>query len=96
MLVLVVGFGVGLAVVPLPLCAIAGVGSHEIGPLSAIAQVAQTLGGPVGLGIIGAMATSKTLSLGGTSGAVADMTEAQLAAQARATCSRSWAARYVR
>lgn len=80
-LVLVVGFGVGLAVVPLPLCAIAGVGSHEIGPLSAIAQVAQTLGGPVGLGIIGAMATSKTLSLGGTSGAVADMTEAQIAAQ---------------
>ncbi|UYP20972.1 MFS transporter [Rhodococcus sp. Z13] len=80
-LVLVVGFGVGLAVVPLPLCAISGVGQHEIGPLSAIAQVAQTLGGPVGLGVIGAMATSRTLSLGGTSGAVAEMTEAQLVAQ---------------
>lgn len=80
-LVLVVGFGVGLAVVPLPLCAIAGVGSHEIGPLSAIAQVAQTLGGPVGLGVIGAMATSRTLSLGGTSGAVANMTHAELVAQ---------------
>ncbi|MGW0025924.1 DHA2 family efflux MFS transporter permease subunit [Rhodococcus sp. NPDC003383] len=80
-LVLVVGFGVGLASVPLPLCAIAGVGTHEIGPLSAIAQVAQTLGGPIGLAVIGAMATSRTMSLGGTSGAVADMTEAQLVAQ---------------
>lgn len=80
-LVLVVGFGVGLASVPLPLCAIAGVGTHEIGPLSAIAQVAQTLGGPIGLAVIGTMATSRTMSLGGTSGAVADMTEAQLAAQ---------------
>ncbi|MCD5418416.1 MFS transporter [Rhodococcus pyridinivorans] len=80
-LVLVVGFGVGLAVVPLPLCAISGVGPHEIGPLSAIAQVAQTLGGPVGLGVIGAMATSRTMSLGGVSGAVADMTDAQLVAQ---------------
>ncbi|MFV9431093.1 MFS transporter [Rhodococcus sp. 5G237] len=80
-LVLVVGFGVGLAVVPLPLCAISGVGPHEIGPLSAIAQVAQTLGGPVGLGVIGAMATSRTMSLGGVSGTVADMTDAQLVAQ---------------
>lgn len=80
-LVLVVGFGVGLSSVPLPLCAIAGVGSHEIGPLSAIAQVAQTLGGPVGLGIIGSLATSRALSLGGTSGPVTAMTDAQLAAQ---------------
>ena len=80
-LVLVVGFGVGLASVPLPLCAIAGVGTHEIGPLSAIAQVAQTLGGPIGLAVIGAMATSRTMSMGGTAGAVADMTETQLAAQ---------------
>lgn len=80
-LVLIVGFGVGLAVVPLPLCAISGVGQHEIGPLSAIAQVAQTLGGPVGLGVIGAMATSRTMSLGGVPGAVADMTPDQLVAQ---------------
>lgn len=80
-LVLVVGFGVGLAVVPLPLCAIAGVGAHEIGPLSAIAQVAQTLGGPLGLAVIGALATSRTMSLGGSSGAVADMTATQITAQ---------------
>ncbi|MFM1728917.1 MFS transporter [Prescottella soli] len=81
MLVVAVGFGVGLAVVPLPLCAIAGVGQHEIGPLAAIAQVAQTLFGPVGLAIVGAMATSKTLSLGGVSGvAAARMTPEQLSA----------------
>ncbi len=81
MLVVAVGFGVGLAVVPLPLCAIAGVGPHEIGPLAAIAQVAQTLFGPVGLAIVGAMATSKTLSLGGVSGiAAARMTPEQLSA----------------
>lgn len=78
LLVVGVGFGVGLAVVPLPLCAIAGVGPQEIGPLAAIAQVAQTLFGPVGLAIVGAMATSKTLSLGGTSGVAADMTSDQL------------------
>ncbi|WP_085999532.1 MFS transporter [Rhodococcus triatomae] len=80
-LVVGVGFGVGLAVVPLPLCAIAGVGPHEIGPLAAIAQVAQTLFGPIGLAIVGAMATSRTLSLGGVSGIpVVDMTPDQLAA----------------
>lgn len=78
-LVVGVGFGVGLAVVPLPLCAIAGVGPSEIGPLAAIAQVAQTLFGPVGLAIVGAMATSRTLSEGGVSGIpAADMTSAQL------------------
>ncbi|MBP1158153.1 EmrB/QacA subfamily drug resistance transporter [Rhodococcus sp. PvR099] len=78
MLVVGVGFGVGLAVVPLPLCAIAGVGQHEIGPLSAIAQVAQVLFGPIGLAIVGAMATSKTLSLGGTSGVASTMNADQL------------------
>ncbi|NLE82082.1 MAG: MFS transporter [Rhodococcus sp.] len=75
-----IGFGVGLAVVPLPLCAIAGVGETEIGPLAAIAQVAQTLGGPLALAVIGAMATSRTLSLGGVSAKVADMTPLQLEA----------------
>lgn len=78
-LVIGVGFGVGLAVVPLPLCAISGVGPHEIGPLAAIAQVANVLFGPIGLAIVGAMATSKTLSLGGVSGVpAAEMDAAQL------------------
>ncbi|MDI9900002.1 MFS transporter [Rhodococcus sp. IEGM 1409] len=79
-LVVGIGFGVGLAVVPLPLCAIAGVGPQDIGPLTAIAQVAQVLFGPVGLAIVGAMATSRTLSLGGVSGVAADMTPTQLSA----------------
>ncbi len=79
-LVIGIGFGVGLAVVPLPLCAVAGVGPAEIGPLTAIAQVAQTLGGPLALAVVGAMATSRTLSLGGTNGAAVDMNPAQLAA----------------
>ncbi|MFD4366573.1 MFS transporter [Rhodococcus sp. NPDC058521] len=75
-----IGFGVGLAVVPLPLCAIAGVEETEIGPLAAIAQVAQTLGGPLALAVIGAMATSRTLSLGGISAKVSEMNAAQLEA----------------
>ncbi|MGC0363571.1 EmrB/QacA subfamily drug resistance transporter [Rhodococcus sp. 27YEA15] len=77
-LVIGVGFGVGLAVVPLPLCAIAGVGPKDIGPLTAIAQVAQVLFGPVGLAVVGAMAASRTLSLGGVSGAAANMSPEQL------------------
>ena len=55
-------------------------GPQDIGPLTAIAQVAQVLFGPVGLAIVGAMATSRTLSLGGVSGVAADMTPAQLSA----------------
>lgn len=88
-----IGFGIGLAMVPLPLCAIAGVPETEIGPLTAIAQVAQTLGGPLALSVIGAMATSKTLSLGGTSGKAADMNPAQLIALGEDTPSHLWAAR---
>ncbi|MCX5046542.1 MFS transporter [Aldersonia sp. NBC_00410] len=75
-----IGFGVGVAVVPLPLCAVAGVPETEIGPLTAITQVAQTLSGPLALAVVGALATSRTLSLGGTDGAVSDMDAAQLAA----------------
>ncbi|TSD93558.1 DHA2 family efflux MFS transporter permease subunit [Skermania sp. ID1734] len=76
-----IGFGVGVAVVPLPLCAVAGIGQKEIGPLTAITQVAQTIGGPLALAVIGVMATSRTLSEGGTNGAaVQDMTAQQLAA----------------
>ncbi|SNS28317.1 MFS transporter [Rhodococcoides kyotonense] len=73
-----IGFGVGLALVPLPLCAVAGVGPSEIGPLTAIALVAQTLGGPLALAVIGALVTSRTLSLGGTSGPATSMDSVQL------------------
>lgn len=75
-----IGFGVGLAVVPLPLCAVAGVAETEIGPLTAITQVAQTLSGPLALAVVGAMATSKTLSLGGNGGPAAKMNAHELSA----------------
>ncbi len=73
-----IGFGVGMASIPLPLCAIAGVPATEIGPLTAIALVAQTLGGPVALAIVGALVTSRTLSLGGTTGPASLMNDIQL------------------
>ncbi|MEV6768233.1 MFS transporter [Nocardia sp. NPDC051030] len=63
--VLAVGFGVGFAVVPLTLSIVAGVEASEIGPLTALAQVAQNLGGAVGLVAVGAAAASRpTLASG--------------------------------
>ena len=80
--VVVIGFGVGLAVIPLTLSVVAGVGPNEIGPLTAIAQVAQQLGGAVGLVTVGAAVTSRALSKGGTTGPVEKMDAWELAAQA--------------
>lgn len=79
-LVVGIGFGVGFVAVPLPLCAIAGVRHTEIGPLTAVGQVAQTLSGPIAIAVVGALATSRTLSLGGSSGDPAEMNDAQLGA----------------
>ena len=72
------GFGIGMIVVPLTVSAIAGVGLDEIGPVSAIALMLQNLGGPVVLAVIQAVITSRTLYLGGTTGPVKNMNEAQL------------------
>ena len=72
------GFGIGMIVVPLTVSAIAGVGFDQIGPVSAIALMLQNLGGPVVLAVIQAVITSRTLYLGGTTGPVKDMNEAQL------------------
>ncbi|WP_026303716.1 MFS transporter [Jongsikchunia kroppenstedtii] len=80
--VAVVGFGVGFAVIPLTLSVVAGVRPTEIGPLTALAQVAQNLGGAIGLVIVGAMVTSRALSKGGTTAPVKEMNAEQLAAQA--------------
>lgn len=80
--VVVIGFGVGMAVIPLTLSVVAGVGPSEIGPLTALAQVAQQIGGAVGLVAVGAMVTSRSLSLGGTTGPVEGMNDAQLQALA--------------
>ena len=72
------GFGIGAIAVILPLCALAGVGPREIGPVSAITLMVQNLGGPMVLVVIQAVQTSRTLYLGGTTGPVTDMTDAQL------------------
>ena len=45
------GFGTGIISVVLPLCAVAGVGPREIGPVSAITLMVQNLGGPLVLAL---------------------------------------------
>lgn len=76
--IVVGGFGIGAIAVILPLCAIAGVGPGEIGPVSSITLMVQNLGGPLVLVVIQAVQTSRTLYLGGTTGPVKDMTPAEL------------------
>jgi EmrB/QacA subfamily drug resistance transporter len=74
----VVGLGIGVISVVLPLCAIAGVGPKEIGAVSSITLMVFNLGGPLMLVAIQAVQTSRTLYLGGTTGTVGDMTAVQL------------------
>ena len=76
--IVVGGFGIGVISVVLPLCAVANVGPGEIGPVSAITLMVQNLGGPLVLVVIQAVQASRTLYLGGTMGAVGDMTPRQL------------------
>jgi EmrB/QacA subfamily drug resistance transporter len=77
-LILFGGFGIGIISVILPLCAVAGVGPREIGPVSAITLMVQNLGGPMVLVVIQAVQTSRTLYLGGTTGPVKSMSPVQL------------------
>lgn len=72
------GIAIGMINVPLGLSVIASVGFDKIGPTTAIAVMLQGLGGPLVLAGIQAVVTSRTLSLGGTSGPVTVMNEAQL------------------
>ncbi len=74
------GIGIGMAVVPLTLSAIAGVGFDQIGPVSAMTLMLQSLGGPLVLAVIQAVITSRTLYLGGSTGPVKFMNDAQLRA----------------
>ena len=78
--IVVGGIGIGMAVVPLTLSAIAGVGFDQIGPVSAVTLMLQSLGGPLVLAVIQAVITSRTLYLGGTTGPVKIMNDAQLQA----------------
>ncbi|QLL09271.1 MFS transporter [Mycobacterium vicinigordonae] len=78
--IVVGGIGIGMVVVPLTLSAIAGVGFDQIGPVSALTLMLQSLGGPLVLAVIQAVITSRTLFLGGTTGPVKFMNDAQLQA----------------
>ncbi|MHA7650713.1 MFS transporter [Mycobacterium sp. ML4] len=74
------GIGIGIVGVPLTLSAIAGVGFDQIGPVSAMTLMLQSLGGPLVLAVIQAVITSRTLYLGGTTGPVKFMNDFQLQA----------------
>jgi EmrB/QacA subfamily drug resistance transporter len=76
--IVVGGIGIGMVTVPLMLSAIAGVGFDRIGPVSALTLMLQSLGGPLVLAVIQAVITSRTLYLGGTTGPVKFMNDAQL------------------
>ena len=76
--IVVGGFGIGVISVILPLCALADAGPREIGPVSAVTLMVQDLGGPLVLVVVQAVQTSRTLYLGGTTGAVSKMNPAQL------------------
>lgn len=77
--VFLIGMGVGFAVIPLTLSVVAGVEITEIGPLTAIAQMGQSLGGVVGLAIVNMMVTSRILSRGGSTNADGDVSENSVA-----------------
>ncbi|GAB4584601.1 MFS transporter [Nocardia sp. IFM 10818] len=74
----VVGFSVGMAIVILPLCVLVGVDMAHIGPLSAVGQMFMNMGTPFAVGLLSPVALSRTLSLGGTNGKAADMTPLQI------------------
>ena len=74
----IAGFGIGLADVPIGLSILAGVGLDRIGPASAMSLMLYSLGGPLVLAVIQAVVTSRTLSLGGINGPAKSMNPAQL------------------
>ncbi|MEV5838094.1 MFS transporter [Nocardia sp. NPDC052112] len=74
----VIGFGIGVAVVIVPLCVLVGVAPKNIGPLSAVGQMFMNLGTPFAIGLLAPVAASRTLSLGGRTGKPTGMTPAEL------------------
>lgn len=75
---LCIGLGVGLVSIALTLSAVAGVQPLDVGPLTAISLVAQTLGGPIGLTFAGAIAQNYTFNHGGADVPITDMNAVQL------------------
>jgi len=79
-LLIVIGAGVGVAMVVTPLCVLVGVPQSDIGPLSAVGQMFMNLGTPMAIGILTPVAVSRTLSMGGSTGPVSGMTETEIVA----------------
>ncbi|MGW5319670.1 MFS transporter [Nocardia thailandica] len=78
-LLVVIGFGVGVAMVLAPLCVLVGVPPSDIGPLSAVGQMFMNLATPIAIGLLSPIAASRTLSMGGsTTEKVSNMTGPQL------------------
>lgn len=77
-LFVVIGFGIGIAIVLVPLCLLVGVPSSNIGPLTAIGQMLMAIGTPLAIGLLTPIAISRTLSLGGRTGKPSEMTPVQL------------------
>ena len=63
--VFLIGLGVGFAMIPLPICALAGVRPSETGPMSALVEVCQNIGGIVGLASVQVLVTSRIMKEGG-------------------------------
>ena len=57
---LLVATGIGLAFVPVTICAVAGVAPHEAGLASGLVNTSRLFGGALGLAILAALATSQT------------------------------------
>ncbi|KUI20391.1 MFS transporter [Mycobacterium sp. GA-1285] len=74
----IAGFGIGVADVPIGLSVLASVGLDRIGASSAMSLMLYSLGGPMVLAVTQAVVTSRTLSLGGINGPVKSMNPAQL------------------
>ncbi|WP_461165834.1 MFS transporter [Tsukamurella serpentis] len=60
-----IGLGVGFAMIPLPICALAGVRPSETGPMSALVEVCQNIGGIIGLASVQVVVTSRIMKEGG-------------------------------
>ncbi|RJO75288.1 MFS transporter [Nocardia panacis] len=76
-----IGFGIGMVIVIGPLCLLVGVPVSEVGPLSAVGQMLMNLGTPLAIGVLTPVAASRTLSLGGhTDRKVSQMDGSELAA----------------
>ncbi|MBP2190239.1 MFS transporter [Nocardia goodfellowii] len=65
-LFLVIGTGVGVVLVIVPLCLIVGVEVTEVGPLSAVGQMLMAFGPALALGFLGPVVVSRSLAMGGS------------------------------